>query len=133
MLKAKGTAVVLAFVIFGAGVVAGIGIERTFFSDKKSALFNKFRGPQRFERLQEHLQKKFARELNLSLQQQAQLQDILSRHLTQIKQTALRHDAEIEQMKEAARKEFSGILTPAQQEKFWKKVEEAKARRARGQ
>lgn len=124
----------MALVIFAAGFAGGFLVNHYFCAGPKLgryAQFKKFMGPQRFEEIREHLQRKFTRELNLDEIQQGQLHQILIRGLAQVREKAAQHDAEIEAMKEALRQEFAAILEPAQKTHFWKLVEDFKARRAR--
>ncbi len=132
-MKPKTTAVFLAMVIFFGGIGGGILLDRlclgkSSFSRYKH--FKQFMGPERFERIGERLQKKFTKELGLSLQQQESLKTILIQRMELMKTRAKEQDQEMEALKEASRQQIREILTPDQKKRFEELVIEHQARRA---
>jgi len=135
-MKPKIKAFILALVIFLGGVTGGVFLDRLYFDTAKKAQikhFKKFMGPKRFDVIQDRLQTKFTRKLNLTLTQQDQLRKIFKRRMGLIKARAIEHDTEIESMKEVTRKEIFTILTPAQKDRFAEMIKAYKARRRQSQ
>lgn len=133
-MKPKIFACLLSVVIFLAGIAGGVMLDQLVISRsklQKAKRFMKFRGPERFARIQEHLQTKFTRELGLSAGQQAELKAIFDRRIPIMKAAVIEQDKQKEAIKEGTRQEIFKILNPAQKERFAEMIQKYKERRAR--
>lgn len=131
-MKAKVTATLLAIIIFMGGMAGGILLDRLCLEKSSTSHqkhFKKFLGPKRFDQIQKHLQEKFTKRLELSLEQQGSLKEILQERMAVMKKQAKVHDQEMESLKEITRQQIREILTSDQKEVFQKMVEEYQARK----
>jgi len=133
-MKAKCFACILSIVIFLGGVTGGVMLDQLVISRsklQKAKRFMQFRGPERFVKIQEHLQSKFTRELELSAEQQVQLKAIFDLRMPIMKAKVIEQNKEKEAIKEGTRQKIFKILNPDQKERFAEMIQKYKERQAR--